>query len=77
MDDLRERQAEFLVLLTGLDETFSQVVHSRSSYRTEDVVWGARFANVFRAADGDPLSVDVSRLSAYERVEMIVYAMTH
>jgi inward rectifier potassium channel len=67
MEELRERQAEFLVLLTGLDETFSQIVHARTSYRAEDVVWGARFANVFRGADdGDPLSVDVARLSAYE-----------
>ncbi|HKJ01738.1 MAG TPA: ion channel [Longimicrobiales bacterium] len=54
--------AEFLVLLTGFDETFSQVVHARSSYRAEEILWGRRFADMFDH-DGDDLAVDVDRLS--------------
>src|SRR5262249_10157602 len=30
---LVESSAEFLILLTGIDETFSQTVHARSSYK--------------------------------------------
>src|SRR5262249_29544799 len=45
--DLRETRAEFLILLTGIDETFSQTVHSRSSYRADEVIWNARFTDVF------------------------------
>src|SRR5579872_3140294 len=44
--DLLDSEAEFLVLLTGMDETFSQVVHSRSSYRAEEVEWNARFRSI-------------------------------
>jgi len=37
--------AEFLILLTAYDETFSQTVHVRSSYKGTEVRWGARFSN--------------------------------
>jgi len=60
---LAERQAEFLVLLVGTEETFSQTVHARSSYRADEVVWGARFADLFNRATGDgDLTIDMHRL---------------
>jgi inward rectifier potassium channel len=45
--DLLDSDAEILILLTGTDETLSQVVHSRSSYKADEIVWGAKFANMF------------------------------
>ena len=67
--DLRDRGAEFMVLLTGIDETFSQTVHARTSYRYDEIVWGARFTDIFeRDADANDLMVDVSRIHGIERV---------
>jgi inward rectifier potassium channel len=61
--ELAASEAEFLVLVSATEETFSQVVHTRSSYRVEEVIWGARFVNVFNPpAEDGTLSVDVSRL---------------
>ncbi len=69
--ELRAAEAEFLVLLTGIDETFSQTVHARSSYRADEVIWGARFADVFnRDADDGDLTIDIGRLHAYEPVAL-------
>lgn len=63
-ESLRGAQAEFLVLLTGIDETFSDTVHTRSSYIAEEVVWDARFANIFEQKPGETrLAVDLRRLS--------------
>ncbi|HEY2325092.1 MAG TPA: ion channel, partial [Thermoanaerobaculia bacterium] len=45
--DLQACDSEFLVMLNGFDETFSQTVHTRSSYRGDEVVWGARFKSIF------------------------------
>lgn len=68
---LAEQRAEFVVLLTAFDETFSQTVHTRSSYSFEEVVWGARFANVFNHDDPrEVISVNASRLHAIERVPL-------
>jgi len=52
--DLERQQSEFIVLLKGYDDTFNQMVHSRYSYRYDDIVWGRRFAPAFHLnADGD------------------------
>ena len=67
--DLIESEAEFLILLTGIDETFSQTVQARSSYRAEEIVWGARFQDVFvRPRDRGVLSVDVGKLHDIEQL---------
>jgi inward rectifier potassium channel len=62
-EDLARQDTEFLVLLTGFDDTFAQIVHARSSYLGRDLVWGRRFADMFEHGEDQVLSVDVSRLS--------------
>ena len=62
-EDLEASEAEFLVLLTGFDETFAQTVHARSSYRTDELVYGARFASMFDHDESTGLlGVDVARI---------------
>lgn len=73
--DLEQGESEFLVLLTGIDETFSQMVHTRSSYRADEVAWNARFVNIFNAAAGDgDLSIDVGRLHQTEPAPVLRHA---
>lgn len=70
-EDLMECDSEFLILLNGFDETFSQTVHTRSSYKAEEIVWGARFKSMFNPPDADgTLSVDIRKLHEIERVPM-------
>jgi inward rectifier potassium channel len=46
-------EAEIVVSLVGLDETFSQTVHARHRYAARDIVWDARFADILvRGVDG-------------------------
>ena len=68
-EDLDRTDAEFSILMSGVDETFSQTVHARSSYKPHEVVFGARFTNIYNpvAPDGT-VSIDVSRLSDIEPV---------
>jgi inward rectifier potassium channel len=62
-DDMAAASGEFLCLLTGIDETFSQAVHARSSYLADEVIWNVRFADIYeRSADGKALRIDVRRL---------------
>jgi inward rectifier potassium channel len=69
-EDWRASRGEFLVLLTGFDETFSQTVHARSSYLAEEVVWNARFADIFnRPADDGLLTIDVRKLHSIDLLE--------
>ena len=57
---------EFLVLLTGIDDIFSQSVHARMSYKTHEVVWGAKFKDMFVESDGDLMSIDLRNLDEIE-----------
>ena len=64
-----ENQAEFLVLLSGSDETSSQIVHSRTSYRADEIVWNARFRSMFiESSDSRTTGMDLSRIHEYEVV---------
>ncbi len=65
--DLVEKDAEFMILLTGTDETFEQTVHARSSYKPEEIVFGHRFVNIYNPVDENGVvSIDVRRLSETE-----------
>jgi inward rectifier potassium channel len=43
---LKASDAEITVSLTGIDETFSQTVYARYYYDAEDIIWGARLADI-------------------------------
>ena len=66
--EVRNAAPEFLVLLAGVDETWEQTVHARTSYTAPDLVWGARFADIFDRRRDDELAIDVRKLSVVERV---------
>ena len=66
-EELIRTEAEILVLLSGIDETFEQPVHARSSYVTEEIDWNARFKSMYLPTDGQPnVSVDITRLHETE-----------
>ncbi len=53
-DSLKASGASIVVSLTGIDETFSQTVYARYYYDAEDVIWGARLADISgRTAQGE------------------------
>ncbi len=67
--DLEAVDGEFLVLLTGIDESYFQRVYARSSYKAAEVVWNARFADILHhPRAGEPVTVDVRRLHDVEEL---------
>jgi inward rectifier potassium channel len=65
--DLVDSEAEFLILISGIDETFAQTVHARSSYKPDEIVFGQKFANLYNPVGKDgTISIDVSKLSDIE-----------
>jgi len=65
---LAASSAEIVVSLTGIDESFSQTIHARHMYRLEDIVWGARFADIIiRTPQGR--AIDYSRFDEVVPIE--------
>jgi inward rectifier potassium channel len=66
--DLERLQAEVLILIRGYDDSFTQVVNTRYSYRWEEIEWSARFLPAFDVAPGGHLLLDLERVGAITRV---------
>jgi inward rectifier potassium channel len=62
--DLERLQAEVLILVRGYDDSFTQVVNTRYSYRWEEIHWSARFAPAFDVSPAGHLVLDLDRISA-------------
>jgi inward rectifier potassium channel len=65
--DLLEREAEILIVLHGIDDVLYQRMHSRSSYKAEEIVWYAKFDDVY--TPGPNIAVDVRKLHQFTRLE--------
>jgi inward rectifier potassium channel len=74
-DSLRSSMAEFLVLLSGFDETFSATVHTRTSFVPDELLWGHRFANAFVVNHSEKkIAVDMRQ---FDRVEADQRTLEH
>ncbi len=60
-ESLAAQNAEVVVSLTGLDETFSQMVHARKSYRPEDIKFGARLSDIMTISPDGSATIDYLR----------------
>jgi len=69
LQDLEQTRTEILVLLTGVDEALEQTIHARSSYRSDEIVWNARFRSMFLTEGaGDRVAVDISQIHEIEQL---------
>jgi inward rectifier potassium channel len=60
---LHAMNVRFVVTLTGIDSTFAQTVHARTSYFADDVVWGGRFVDVTSQLLDGRLQVDYTKFN--------------
>jgi len=63
---LAESDTEFLILLQAMDDTFSQVVHRRYSYRYDEVLWGHKFRPMFDGSQRGVVELDLEKLDDTE-----------
>jgi inward rectifier potassium channel len=70
--DLVDADAELLVLLIATDETLSQGVHSRSSYEADEIVWGAKFANMLMRSETEGIvGMNLNQIHEIEPVLLV------
>ncbi|MGB3181778.1 MAG: ion channel [Cyclobacteriaceae bacterium] len=66
LEDLKMKDVELLVLITGFDDTFSQDVHTRYSYVHDDIVWEGSFRHPFYTDDEGDIIFPMHWLDEYE-----------
>lgn len=65
-EDLLALDAEFMINIKAVDDGYSQQVYSRSSYKSDEVVWNARFITAIKQMDTGHTAVDLKMIDAYE-----------
>ena len=69
---LVNREAEFLILIRAIEDTFNQTVHSRISYHAHEVVFGAKFTSMFIKSETPGMSnLDLTKLSDIQEVSLV------
>ena len=68
--DLEKSDAEFLVFFKAFDDTFADMVRSRTSFRYDQVVYGAKFSTIIGTGnDGSP-QLDFAGISNFEKADL-------
>ena len=63
--DLEDLDAEVIILLKGFDDTFGQDVHSRFSYKYNEVVFNAKFKSAYHTDSGRTV-MDINKIHDHE-----------
>jgi inward rectifier potassium channel len=71
-EDLKRLEAEILIKVKGWDETFSQTVHQRYSYRYDEIVWNARFTPAFAIDEAGDMILHVDQVGAHEASDKMI-----
>ena len=71
-EEVLEKDAEFIIMIKAFDESFSQTVYSRSSYKASEIKWGEKFVYLSQQR-GNGISVDVGRINETEKKELNPY----
>jgi inward rectifier potassium channel len=58
---LKSREIELLVSVSGVDDTSLQLVHARHRYTDEDIVWGARHADILSETKEGEIIADLRK----------------
>jgi inward rectifier potassium channel len=66
-EDFKKTQGEILVFITTFDDMFSNTVAARTSYTFDEIVYGAKFHNMYnRSKDGSKTILHLDQLNWFE-----------
>jgi inward rectifier potassium channel len=67
-ETLTSMDCELLVTVTGIDETMAQSVHARASYRSEQILFGHRYADIFGFTENGDWAIDYRKFHTTEKL---------
>ncbi len=69
-EDLVGTNAEILILIKGFDDTFSQTVHSRYSYKCEEMIWGGKFVSAYDTVDSGDFMLYFDKMDSFDQAQL-------
>jgi inward rectifier potassium channel len=69
--DLADADVEFIFMLKAFDDTYSQSIHSRFSYKHNEIRWGAKFSPMFhRSQDASSTVLEFDKINDFNPAEL-------
>ncbi len=65
--DLMESEPEFLVFVNAINDTNSQLIHARTSYKNDEIIWDAKFDSIYKTKNKKTV-VSIDRINKYTRI---------
>lgn len=70
LDELKQRDAELIILIKGINDTYSQTVYSRMSYKVSDFVDNAKFVPIKQESNKSGfISINLQDIHKYTPVQ--------
>jgi len=70
-EELQKTKMEVMVFISAFDEHFSNTVLARTSYTSQEIIYGARFVPMFYRSENKRHTIlDFDRLNNYEEVAL-------
>lgn len=71
-EELIANDVEIIILIKAFDDTFSQTIYSRSSYKAEEIVWGSKFLPMISRMENGSTRLDIGLIDAMEKASIPV-----
>jgi inward rectifier potassium channel len=73
-DDFKNTNIEIIVHVRAFDEVFSNTVVQRSSYVSQEIIYGAKFSPMYYPdQEKDSTVLDLDKINEYQKVELPVF----
>lgn len=69
---ISDMKVELIILLKAFDDTFSQTIYSRTSYHSNEILWGKKFLPMFEVKSNGQTSLDLRKINLMEDKEVPV-----
>lgn len=70
-EDLKSMNVEFLVLISGYDDSFAQEIHDNGSYTSNELIWNARFEPMYHPGNGKTI-LELDKINDVQETELQV-----
>ncbi len=75
IDEILDLKGEAILMFKAFDDTYSQHVHTRHSYKVDEIIWGAKFVPMYkRAQNGVSTLLELNKIGEYTQAELPVLA---
>lgn len=67
--NMKERNVELILLLSGYDETYNQHVHFRTSYKPDEFIENAKFTPILSQNENKQSVIHLNNINKYEKTK--------